>query len=106
MAVPLHCVLPLPTKSAIIFEAVYVATEEGAHHTTAGIARRILEIRIHLNALCEFPGLYFDVAGLHSFHVVLSGYECHATGTNRVFVPVSINPGVHDTSEEIVHNGG
>ena len=104
VSVALHRVLPLPTESTVVFEAVNVTTEERTHHATTRVTRGILEVWIYLNAFREFAGLNLDVAGLYGFHVVLSGYECHATGPDGILMPVCVDPRVNNATEKIVHD--
>ena len=49
MLVSVIGMLPLPAATAEVFEAVEIATEEGADHTLAYGAERVLEIRIYLD---------------------------------------------------------
>ena len=92
VAEPLNRVLPLPTQTTVVLEAVHVATEERTHHPTAGVARSVLKIRINLDAFRELPCLDLHVARLNCFHVILSRDEGDASGSDWVLVSVCVMP--------------
>ena len=95
--------VPLPTETTEVLEAVHVAAEEGAHYPPADVAGGVLEVGVHLDLLGEFGGFDFDVARLHRFHVVLGAHECDTAGPDWVFVPVCVDAGVHHPAEQVVH---
>ena len=64
----------------------------------ADAAESVLQVRVHLNFLCELESFDFDEGSRNCLHVALCVAESYSPGSDRVLVSVRVDSSINDSS--------
>ena len=100
----IRIVLPLPAGTTEVFKTSKIATEVRALLDAASGAKRVLQVRIHLDLLGELGSLDLDERSSHGLHVRAIVVKRHATGSDWILEFIRVDARIQDATKEVVHN--